>query len=81
MDRATAMEIERANREKWYERFLDLCIVPRNRRALIYGSIMTFLGQMTGVNRCVGHPFFRFIHVLFQLTCIFHTVYCTTSRT
>lgn len=50
MEHTAAVEADRAAHEKWYERFFELIVIPRNRRALIYGTIMVFLGQMTGIN-------------------------------
>lgn len=49
--RNTADREEReANNEKAWERYFELLTIPRNRRALIYASMMIFLGQMTGIN-------------------------------
>ena len=43
-------EAERSAIIPWYQRYLEVCIYPRNRRALIYASAMIFFGQMTGIN-------------------------------
>lgn len=43
-------EIERSANTAWYQRYLEVCTYPRNRRALIYASAMIFFGQMTGIN-------------------------------
>lgn len=43
-------EIERSSNVAWYQRYLEVCVIPRNRRALIYASAMIFFGQMTGIN-------------------------------
>ena len=43
-------EVERSANIKWYARYMEVCVIPRNRRALIYASTMIFLGQMTGIN-------------------------------
>lgn len=43
-------EVESSNQEKWYVRWFELVTIKRNRRALVYASIMECLGQMTGVN-------------------------------
>ncbi|KAL2840134.1 hypothetical protein BJX68DRAFT_190035 [Aspergillus pseudodeflectus] len=43
-------EIERSAAVPWYRRYLEVCVYPRNRRALVYASAMIFFGQMTGIN-------------------------------
>lgn len=49
--RATAArEREVAEQENVWDRYMELFVIPRNRRALIYAVMMIFLGQMTGIN-------------------------------
>ncbi|BCR89741.1 sugar porter family MFS transporter [Aspergillus chevalieri] len=43
-------EVERSNNVAWWQRYMEVCLIPRNRRALIYASAMIFFGQMTGIN-------------------------------
>lgn len=43
-------ENEMAKGEKAWERYLELFIVPRNRRALVYALMIVMFGQMTGIN-------------------------------
>lgn len=43
-------ESEQAKNEKAWERYLELFVIPRNRRALIYAVMMVMFGQMTGIN-------------------------------
>ncbi|KAG7195309.1 uncharacterized protein KQ657_003837 [Scheffersomyces spartinae] len=43
-------ESERRKRESRLQAWSDLFTIPRNRRALVYASIMVSLGQLTGVN-------------------------------
>ncbi|KAJ5469881.1 hypothetical protein PENFLA_c001G05702 [Penicillium flavigenum] len=56
LDEYVAMEVtvkhdvERSANEKWYQRYLEVCRQPRNRRALVYATAMIFFGQMTGIN-------------------------------
>jgi sugar porter (SP) family MFS transporter len=50
MEQTVKQEAERSANENWYQRYLDIFIYPRNRRALVYASAMIFFGQMTGIN-------------------------------
>ena len=50
MEKTVKEEAERSAGEKWYQRYLEVCMYPRNRRALVYASAMIFFGQMTGIN-------------------------------
>lgn len=43
-------EEEQVKNEKVWERYLELFIVPRDRRAFVYAMMMIMLGQMTGIN-------------------------------
>lgn len=50
MRHAAAQEHERRQQELWLQSAVDLFTIPRNRRALVYASIMVTLGQLTGIN-------------------------------
>lgn len=50
MQRNAKMEEEQAAKETMAQRWFELLVVPRNRRALVYATIMVGLGQLTGVN-------------------------------
>ena len=50
MEKTVKEEAARSAGEKWYQRYLEVCMYPRNRRALVYASAMIFFGQMTGIN-------------------------------
>lgn len=50
MRQAALQETEDRKRESTLQLWSDLFRVPRNRRALVYSSIMITLGQLTGVN-------------------------------
>lgn len=50
MEQTVKQEAERSANENWYQRYLDIFMYPRNRRALVYASAMIFFGQMTGIN-------------------------------
>ncbi|RJE21317.1 transporter [Aspergillus sclerotialis] len=50
MEITVSNEMERSSHSAWYQRYLEVCTYPRNRRALIYASAMIFFGQMTGIN-------------------------------
>lgn len=43
-------DVERSADELWYQRYMEVCRQPRNRRALVYATLMIFFGQMTGIN-------------------------------
>jgi sugar porter (SP) family MFS transporter len=43
-------DVESSANEAWYNRYLEVCRKPRNRRALVYATAMIFFGQMTGIN-------------------------------
>ncbi|PRT52512.1 putative metabolite transport protein CsbC [Wickerhamiella sorbophila] len=50
MQRNAEKEEKQAAEETMWQRWLELVLIPRNRRALVYASIMVGLGQLTGVN-------------------------------
>lgn len=50
MRQAAMQEAEDRKRESTLQLWSDLFRLPRNRRALVYSSIMITLGQLTGVN-------------------------------
>lgn len=50
MIRNAEREDAQAAQETWWQRWLELVLIPRNRRALVYAVIMVGLGQLTGVN-------------------------------
>nr|QFR37144.1 MFS transporter [Cyberlindnera americana] len=50
MRQAAFQEHERAKEESRFQSAMELFLIPRNRRALIYGSLMIFFGQMSGIN-------------------------------
>lgn len=50
MRQAAIQEHERLSTESKFLAWVELFTIPRNRRALIYASLMITLGQMTGVN-------------------------------
>lgn len=50
MRQAAYQEHERAQQESRWQSAFELFLIPRNRRALIYGSMMIFFGQMSGIN-------------------------------
>ena len=45
MEQTVKQEAERSANENWYQRYLDIFMYPRNRRALVYASAMIFFGQ------------------------------------
>ncbi|ODQ62437.1 hypothetical protein WICANDRAFT_26843 [Wickerhamomyces anomalus NRRL Y-366-8] len=47
---AVAQEHEREQHETTLQRWSELFLVPRNRRALFYAVVMILLGQITGIN-------------------------------
>lgn len=50
MVQVVEQELDRKREETRIQVWLDLILVPRNRRALIYAVLMVALGQLTGVN-------------------------------
>lgn len=50
MRQAAFQEHERRQQELWFQNWVDLFTILRNRRALTYAVIMVTLGQLTGVN-------------------------------
>ncbi|KAJ5981154.1 hypothetical protein N7522_013969 [Penicillium canescens] len=50
MELTVKHDVERSTNEKWYQRYMEVCRQPRNRRALVYATAMIFFGQMTGIN-------------------------------